>query len=118
MATTESIREAADLHPSERSYRSASKIVSRRCSPSASRGGARQPAASPRHETLNVPGSVTRAPAGRLIDAVPSVGAGFVLDGLEEPAFGPGDVGNAPAPSWLTYHDIPPVLVTRARRPG
>ena len=44
--------------------------------------------------------------------------AGFVLDGLEEPAFGPGDVGTAPALSWLTYHDIPPVLVARARRPG
>jgi 2-polyprenyl-3-methyl-5-hydroxy-6-metoxy-1,4-benzoquinol methylase len=44
--------------------------------------------------------------------------AGFVLDGLEEPAFGPGDVGNAAALSWLTYHDIPPVLVARARRRG
>ena len=43
--------------------------------------------------------------------------AGFVLDSLEEPAFGPGDVGTAPALSWLTYHDIPPVLVARARRP-
>jgi 2-polyprenyl-3-methyl-5-hydroxy-6-metoxy-1,4-benzoquinol methylase len=44
--------------------------------------------------------------------------AGFVLDGLEEPAFSPGDAGNAPALSWLTYYDIPPVLVARTRRPG
>jgi SAM-dependent methyltransferase len=43
--------------------------------------------------------------------------AGFVLDGLEEPAFGPEDSSPAPL-SWLNYHDIPPVLVARARRPG
>ncbi len=42
--------------------------------------------------------------------------AGFVLDGLEEPAFGPEDSSAAPL-SWLNYHDIPPVLVARARRP-
>ena len=42
--------------------------------------------------------------------------AGFVLDGLEEPAFGPGDASPAPL-SWLNYHHIPPVLVARARRP-
>ena len=43
--------------------------------------------------------------------------AGFVLDGLEEPAFGPEDADNAPALSWLTYRDVPPVLVARVRRP-
>ena len=43
--------------------------------------------------------------------------AGFVLDGLEEPAFGPEDAGG-PALSWRRYTDIPPVLVARARRPG
>ena len=41
--------------------------------------------------------------------------AGFVLDGLEEPAFGPGDAGNASPLSWLNFHDIPPVLVARVR---
>jgi SAM-dependent methyltransferase len=44
--------------------------------------------------------------------------AGFVLDGLEEPAFGPEDAANAPALSWLTYRDIPPVLVARLRLGG
>ena len=42
--------------------------------------------------------------------------AGFVLDGLEEPAFSPEDSSPAPL-SWLNYHDIPPVLVARGRRP-
>ena len=42
--------------------------------------------------------------------------AGFVLDGLEEPAFSPEDSSPAPL-SWLNYHDIPPVLVARGRHP-
>lgn len=40
--------------------------------------------------------------------------AGFVLDGLEEPAFGPEDRGGRPL-SWLNYTEIPPVLVARLR---
>lgn len=40
--------------------------------------------------------------------------AGFVLDALEEPAFGPDDASPAPL-SWLNYRDIPPVLVGRLR---
>ena len=40
--------------------------------------------------------------------------AGFVLDGLEEPTFGPEDVGNR-ALSWQCFKQIPPVLVVRMR---
>lgn len=39
--------------------------------------------------------------------------AGFVLDGLEEPAFPPSD---SRLPNWLSFSDIPPVLVARMRR--
>jgi 2-polyprenyl-3-methyl-5-hydroxy-6-metoxy-1,4-benzoquinol methylase len=40
-------------------------------------------------------------------------GAGFVMDGLEEPAFGPVD---SPRPlAWESLPDIPPVLVVRMR---
>lgn len=42
--------------------------------------------------------------------------AGFVLDGLEEPAFHPTEEQRA-ALSWLAFEEIPPVLVTRWR-PG
>ena len=42
--------------------------------------------------------------------------AGFVLDGLEEPAFSPEDATPATL-SWLNYPDIPPVLVARVRPP-
>jgi len=39
---------------------------------------------------------------------------GFILDGLEEPAFGPTDKGGGPL-SWANYKNIPPVLVARMR---
>jgi 2-polyprenyl-3-methyl-5-hydroxy-6-metoxy-1,4-benzoquinol methylase len=41
--------------------------------------------------------------------------AGFVLDGLEEPAFGPGDQSSRPL-GWANVKGIPPVLVARLRR--
>lgn len=41
-------------------------------------------------------------------------GAGFVLDGLEEPAFGGETEGGRPL-SWANYRDIPPVLAARMR---
>ena len=41
---------------------------------------------------------------------------GFVLDGLEEPAFGPQDGQGRPL-SWLAYTQIPPVLAARLRSP-
>jgi 2-polyprenyl-3-methyl-5-hydroxy-6-metoxy-1,4-benzoquinol methylase len=40
--------------------------------------------------------------------------AGFVLDGLEEPAFGPDVEANRPT-SWAAYPEIPPILVARLR---
>ena len=40
--------------------------------------------------------------------------AGFVLDGLEEPTFGPEAAGNRPL-SWQCFKHIPPVLVARMR---
>jgi len=43
--------------------------------------------------------------------------AGFVLDALEEPAFGPGAAGNR-ALSWQCFTHIPPVLVARMRLAG
>ena len=42
--------------------------------------------------------------------------AGFVLDALEEPVFGPDDRAGRPL-GWANYKDIPPVLVARLR-PG
>ncbi|GAC1349298.1 MAG: class I SAM-dependent methyltransferase [Ktedonobacteraceae bacterium] len=42
--------------------------------------------------------------------------AGFVMDGLEEPAFGPEDKGTRWF-SWATLKEIPPVLVARLRLP-
>jgi 2-polyprenyl-3-methyl-5-hydroxy-6-metoxy-1,4-benzoquinol methylase/GNAT superfamily N-acetyltransferase len=39
---------------------------------------------------------------------------GFVLDGLEEPGFGPGDEGSGEL-SWARFKEIPPVLVARMR---
>lgn len=41
--------------------------------------------------------------------------AGFVLDGLEEPAFGPEDQSSRPL-GWANVKGIPPVLVARVRR--
>ncbi len=41
--------------------------------------------------------------------------AGFVLDGLEEPSFGPEEARDRPL-SWLSFSDIPPVLVARVRK--
>ena len=43
--------------------------------------------------------------------------AGFVLDGIEEPTFGPQAVGNRPL-SWQCFKHIPPVLVARMRLPA
>lgn len=40
--------------------------------------------------------------------------AGFALDGLEEPAFGPGDAGGRRL-SWANFEQIPPLLVARLR---
>jgi SAM-dependent methyltransferase len=40
--------------------------------------------------------------------------AGFVLDGLEEPAFSDDDRGGRPL-GWANYKDVPPVLVARMR---
>jgi len=50
-------------------------------------------------------------PLGELFGAC--FAAGFALDGLEEPAFGPDDA--RPSFSWLSFTEIPPVLVARAR---
>jgi 2-polyprenyl-3-methyl-5-hydroxy-6-metoxy-1,4-benzoquinol methylase len=40
--------------------------------------------------------------------------AGFVIDGLEEPTFGPEDYSTRSF-SWANFKDIPPVLVVRMR---
>lgn len=40
--------------------------------------------------------------------------AGFVMDGLEEPTFGPED-SSTRSLSWANFKDIPPVLVARMR---
>lgn len=40
--------------------------------------------------------------------------AGFVLDGLEEPSFGPEEQASRPL-GWANFKDIPPVLVARLR---
>lgn len=42
---------------------------------------------------------------------------GFVLDGIEEPAFGSGETRSSEF-SWERFQGIPPVLVARMRRPG
>jgi 2-polyprenyl-3-methyl-5-hydroxy-6-metoxy-1,4-benzoquinol methylase len=44
-------------------------------------------------------------------------GAGFVLDGIEEPGFGPEDEGPNEW-SWACFKGIPPVLVARMRLSG
>jgi len=41
--------------------------------------------------------------------------AGFVLDGLEEPAFGPDDTSRRRALGWGNFRQIPPVLAARLR---
>ncbi len=53
-------------------------------------------------------------PLGVLLGAC--FAAGFVLDGLEEPAFTPDDVDDSWL-SWLNFPEIPPALVARVRRP-
>jgi SAM-dependent methyltransferase len=42
-------------------------------------------------------------------------GAGLVVDGLEEPAFGPEQADPERPLSWLNFTDFPPVLAIRAR---
>ncbi|MCC6235968.1 MAG: class I SAM-dependent methyltransferase, partial [Dehalococcoidia bacterium] len=44
--------------------------------------------------------------------------AGFVLDGLEEPAFGLEDGDERRGPNWNNLPTIPPVLVVRLRLPS
>ena len=51
-------------------------------------------------------------PLGQLLGTC--FAAGFVLDGLEEPAFGEDHAGQRPL-SWARYTHIPPVLAARAR---
>jgi 2-polyprenyl-3-methyl-5-hydroxy-6-metoxy-1,4-benzoquinol methylase len=51
-------------------------------------------------------------PLGVLLGAC--FAAGFVLDGLDEPAFGREDRAGRPL-GWANYKDIPPVLVARVR---
>ena len=46
-------------------------------------------------------------PLSRLLGA--AFGAGFVLDGLEEPAFGPEDRAGRPL-GWANFTAVPPVL--------
>jgi hypothetical protein len=67
-------------------------------------------------------------PAGRFVFAVPhpyfhrplsrllgaGFAAGFVLDGLEEPAFGPDDRAGRPL-GWANLKTVPPVLAARLR---
>ncbi|MBI4198171.1 MAG: class I SAM-dependent methyltransferase [Chloroflexi bacterium] len=40
--------------------------------------------------------------------------AGFVLDGIEEPVFGPEDTAGHPL-GWANFKEVPPVLVSRMR---
>lgn len=51
-------------------------------------------------------------PLSELLNA--GFAAGFVLDGLEEPSFGPEDASPV-ALSWTNYTDLPPVLAARLR---
>jgi 2-polyprenyl-3-methyl-5-hydroxy-6-metoxy-1,4-benzoquinol methylase len=44
-------------------------------------------------------------------------GVGFLLDGMEEPAFGPDDKGSREF-AWARFKGIPPVLVARMRLPA
>lgn len=48
----------------------------------------------------------------------PAFAAGFVLDGLEERAFGPEDRDDRRGPNWNNLPSIPPVLVVRLRLPS
>ena len=59
-----------------------------------------------------VPQNYFHRPLGALFAAC--FDAGFVLDGLEEPAFGPEAEATRPL-GWVNYKEIPPVLVARAR---
>ncbi len=47
----------------------------------------------------------------------PFFGAGFVLDGLEEPVFPPEHPGARGARIWDAYRELPPVLAGRLRLP-
>lgn len=53
-------------------------------------------------------------PLQRLLGAC--FAAGFLMDGIEEPAFGP-ENATSPGPSWSSYTGIPPVLAVRMRLP-
>jgi SAM-dependent methyltransferase len=52
-------------------------------------------------------------PLGQLLGAC--FAAGFVLDGLEEPAFGPEETSRRRALGWGNFKKIPPVLAARLR---
>lgn len=65
--------------------------------------------------TQPVPENYFHRPLHVLFDAC--FQAGFVMDGLEEPAFGP-EHTSPNALSWLNFHETPPVLVTRWRMAG
>lgn len=52
-------------------------------------------------------------PLSRLFGAC--FAAGFVLDGLEEPVFGPEDEAGRPL-GWANFKTVPPVLAARAQR--
>ncbi len=52
-------------------------------------------------------------PLGQLLGAC--FAAGFVLDGLEEPAFGEGETSRRRALGWGNFRQIPPVLAARLR---
>ena len=54
-------------------------------------------------------------PLGVLLNAC--FGFGFLLDGVEEPGFGPEDEGSREF-SWARFKGIPPVLVARLRMSG
>ena len=52
-------------------------------------------------------------PLGQLLGAC--FAAGFVLDGLEEPSFGPEETSRRRALGWGNFRQIPPVLAARLR---
>ncbi len=59
-----------------------------------------------------VPHLYFHRPLSQLLGAC--FGVGFVLDGLEEPAFGPEDRAGRPL-GWANFKNIPPVLAARVR---
>lgn len=64
--------------------------------------------------TQPVPHRAFHRPLGLLL--APFFRAGLLLDGLEEPVFGPAAVARGPF-SWENYRELPPVLLARLRRP-